>query len=362
MPLVHDTLQAYTWLLNTYLPSLFPDPPPPPSGFYPIKPIQRPLLIYGSYLGGTLATSLALTESYTSTNQKTKIHSLVVHNGIFDWTPFSTTPDPVLLDKSSIPPYISTPDLYSQKPWTTDILHTLKTRLFPSPSQTFDAFASPILFFRRPGIEVPQRWPIPPPPKSESSSSPDSPTEELPVPPSLEDFPSPPDDPDDSDIGSPPSNLWDDELEDHPHEPLETSRKSHLIFPPPKSLLKLPRSLFLYSKFSLPDSMGSDGKVQKGRGKDNENEITSDEADEKFEVFREQAEEMQRVMQRSIKLHELRDRIRWDDECDPEAIAGERVSVKGVGWGAVKGGGGIAEAEEAELESVVKGWFEEGGL
>jgi hypothetical protein len=344
--LVHDTLQAYTWLLNTYLPPLFPDPPPPPSGFYPIKPIQRPLLIYGSYLGGTLATSLALTESHTSANQRTKIHSLVVHNGIFDWTPISTTPDPVLFNKSSISPYISTPDLYSQKPWTTDTLHSLKTRLFPSPSQTFDAFASPILLFRRPGIEVPQRWPIPaPPPKSESSSSPDSPTEELPVPPSLEDFPSPPDDPEDYDMGSPPSNLWDDEPEEHPHEPLVTSRKTHLVFPPPNSALKLPRSLFLYSKSPLPDSIRDD-----------------DRTDEKFEVFREQAEEMQKVMQRSIKMHELRDRIRWDDECDPDAIAGERVSVKGVGWGAVKGGGGIAEAEEAEVESVVKGWFEEGGL
>jgi hypothetical protein len=108
--------------------------------------------------------------------------------------------------------------------------------------------------------------------------------------------------------------------------------------------------------------MEDDGRVLKEGGEESETEITGDGADEKCDVFREQAEEMQRLMHRSIKLYELRDRIKWDDECDPQAIAGERVSVRGVGGAAVEGGGGTVEAEEAEVERVVKGWFEEGGL
>ncbi|KAM3079502.1 hypothetical protein ACMFMG_005923 [Clarireedia jacksonii] len=382
---LHDTLQAYTWLLNSYLPSLSTNPPPSSSSFHAQKPIQRPLLIYGSYLGGTLATSLALTESYAYTNRPTHIHSLVVYNAILDWTPFSTTPDPVLFDKSSIPSYISSPELYSQKPWTTDTLHTLKTRLFPSPSQTFDAFASPLLFFRRPGTEVPKRWPIPPPspnstsPSSSSSHADSTVSEDFPVSnpedaPShyLEDFTSP-DDPDESDFESPPSNFWDDELEEHPHESLQKSRKSHLIFPPRNSLLRLPRSLFLYSASSTPD-MVKDGTVLKGGQETSPTEIQSDEEGEMFDVFKEQAEEMQKLMKRSIMMHELGDRIRWDEDCDAEAISGERVSVRSIGLLAVEGGGDRIEEdrdgktgkeegeEEAEVGRVVKGWLEEGGL
>jgi len=57
-----------------------------------MKVVQRPILVYGSFLGATLATSLALTESFASKNLPTRIAGLVAKNGVYDWTEVATSP------------------------------------------------------------------------------------------------------------------------------------------------------------------------------------------------------------------------------------------------------------------------------
>ncbi|KAF5870568.1 uncharacterized protein Bfra_009957 [Botrytis fragariae] len=358
---VHDTLQTYSWLLKSYLPSLLQEPKPLDSTYFynNPKPIQRPLLIYGSYLGGTLATSLALTESFTSSFSPTKIHSLIVHNGIFDWTPISTTPDPSIFhsasaDSSQNLSYnrLSTLDLYESSPWTTLTLHALKTRLFSSPSQTFDPFASPILFFRTSGISVPQRWPIPPPASPPPSSI--SPTETS----SSEstdfieanDFSPYPDPqfpyPDLS------NEYATEEEEEEPHEALFESRKSNLLFPPAKSSLRIPRSLFTYSSFLFAGEKAYDisQDISQDEGKIEE----KDEGEKENNIFKQQAQELTKLMRRSVVMHELKERVQWDEDCDADETAKERVTemeVGDAGWdGAV------------ERDTVVREWIDEGGL
>ncbi|TGO62404.1 hypothetical protein BOTNAR_0114g00020 [Botryotinia narcissicola] len=358
---VHDTLQTYSWLLKSYLPSLLPEPQPLDSTYFykNPKPIQRPLLIYGSYLGGTLATSLALTESFTSSFLPTKIHSLIVHNGIFDWTPISTTPDPSIFhsisaDSSKNLSYnrLSTLDLYESSPWTTLTLHAVKTRLFSSPSQTFDPFASPILFFRTAGIAVPQRWPVPPPASLPPSSFPPTETSSFQSAGSIEadDFSRYPDPqfphPDLS------NEYATEEEEEEPHEALLESRKSNLIFPPTKSSLQIPRSLFTYSPFPFAEEKAYDisQNISPDEGKIEE----KDEGEKENNIFKQQAQELTKLMRRSVVMHELKVRVLWDEDCDADETAKERVAemeVGDAGWdGAV------------ERDTVVREWIDEGGL
>ncbi|KAF7861844.1 hypothetical protein EAF04_007726 [Stromatinia cepivora] len=341
---LHDTLQAYSWLLNRYLPylllggrsldttSLINHP----------QPIQRPLLIYGSYLGGTLATSLALTESYNSPLLPTNIQSLIVHNGIFDWTPISTTPDPSIFPSESSnssspkPSYndLSTLELYTHSPWTSRTLHALKTRLFPSPSQTFDPFASPLLFFRNPGIQVPQRWPIPPPLSSSSSPSRRPPSSS---PTNKQTSPKPAINSTESDNfppytnpSSPPQNprnktstLSSTSDEEYPHEPLLESRKANLYFPHPNSSLQTPRSLFTYSSSTAQNSTTQTHMKEK---------------EEDQNIFKQQAQELSKLMRRSIRESEFKKGVK-------------EVEIEEEGWDG-----------ERERERLVREWIEEGGF
>jgi hypothetical protein len=43
-----------------------------------------------------------------------------------------------------------------------------------------------------------------------------------------------------------------------------------------------------------------------------------------------QAEEMVRLMRRSILLHEFKDRVLWDEDLDPEAAASSRVQLSSL--------------------------------
>jgi hypothetical protein len=165
---LHDTLHAFSWLTEEYLPSLTTsksvskatDYPSPPPSSYTNKNKLRPLLIYGTYLGGTLATSLALTESRT-TKLSTNIHGLIVLNGIFDWTSVATTKPPSSLDSLATN---SLDRIASNAPLTLRHLHALKQNLFATPSGCFDSFASPTLFFRSPGTSIPTLFPGTKPP------------------------------------------------------------------------------------------------------------------------------------------------------------------------------------------------------
>lgn len=226
-------------------------------------------------------------------------------------------------------------------------LHALKTRLFSSPSQTFDPFASPILFFRTSGISVPQRWPIPPPASPPPSSIPPTETSSIESTDSVEadDF-SPYPDPrfPDPDL----SNEYATEEEgEEPHEALPESRKSNLIFPPAQSSLRIPRSLFTYSSFPFAGEKAYDisQNISQDKRKVGEKENN---------IFKQQAQELTKLMRRSVVMHELKVRVLWDEDCDADETAKERVTEMEVGDAAWDGA--------VEKDTVVGEWIDEGGL
>jgi hypothetical protein len=59
-----------------------------------------------------------------------------------------------------------------------------------------------------------------------------------------------------------------------------------------------------------------------------------------------QAEEIVRLMRRSVQLHEFKERVQWDEDLDPESAAEERVGISGFG--------GLEEEEK-----VVREWIED---
>ncbi|KAL8951336.1 MAG: hypothetical protein Q9222_002701 [Ikaeria aurantiellina] len=125
---IHDTLAAYDWIRTHLLPH-HPNPPPQ-------------IATCGSLLGGSLATTLALTEC-----SPTGITACAVHNPIADWsTPF--------------PP----PQNQRGKALT-----SLRATSFAKSEHRYDPFASPLLFFRTPAFELP-----PPPSPFASVMSPTS--------------------------------------------------------------------------------------------------------------------------------------------------------------------------------------------
>jgi hypothetical protein len=275
------------------------------------------LLIYGSYLGGTLATSLALTESHVSRSALTNIHGLIVQNGIFDWTSVATTKDPLLTSTLPNPnPEAHNALLHSvstSTPYTLQTLHTLKPALFTHPASAFDAFASPILFFRSAGLSTPSAFPGTKPSPSSATSTKlddvaglslsDSEREDL-----L------------SMIGA--------EVESVPDEAVEVGRRSHLKFPPAGSGLKIPRSLFLYSGGAAREVVGK-GKKRGVKGTE----------------VKQQTDAMVGLLRRSVVSYEFKDRAHWDEDLDPHAASEARVRMQEVG--------------EWEEEKAVREWMED---
>ncbi|EED22039.1 conserved hypothetical protein [Talaromyces stipitatus ATCC 10500] len=152
---VHDTLAGLDWVLQTLRPGL--------------------LFVFGSNIGGSLATMLSLTESQ-------HIHVVAAHEPVCDWTGLDDycTIDPQIftgsghtiggnklvivaegdeMQKSSAQPtQTKQPSKHRRKAAPSDLVPLLNTRryLFDSPSKYFDPFASPMLFLRSAGKDVPK--------------------------------------------------------------------------------------------------------------------------------------------------------------------------------------------------------------
>jgi hypothetical protein len=362
---LHDVLQAYSYLLQTLLPHYSQ---PPPSSSSPTSSLtgtrrtlystssttkitQRPILIYGSYLGGTLATSLALTESFASKNLPTRIAGLISKNGIYDWTDIATAPAPPADPSTATEPLEPESDFLEKGTWDSKILYTLREKLFREPGGAFDPFASPSLFFRTAGIAVPKTWPLssddnpptaPAPPSPAASSTNAASTSSSPLINHLEEdifYPTP--DPSlvtDVDVNEFGGRRGRDggELE------LEVSRKAHLKYPPKDSGLKIPRSLFLYSTTPTSTSTSPSSTSPSMAAKEGE-DITP----------KTEAEEITKLMRRSLMLHEFKDRRMWDEDLDPSAAVEERVQLSPIPAFAVS-----HEEEEVEARTVVE-WLNE---
>ncbi len=106
------------------------------------------LAVYGDLVGGGLATMLALTECRRG--QLGAITSAAVHNPIVDW---------VSVDEKATPGGRKALDTRLLNNSATDLQREavlrLRSQFFSKPSDYFDPFASPILFFRSAGKSVP---------------------------------------------------------------------------------------------------------------------------------------------------------------------------------------------------------------
>lgn len=134
---IHDVCEAFTYILSSILPSLFPSADK--------NPLDAPnVYITGSHIGGALATTLALTEPNA-------ISAITVHNPMADWVSL----DEHILPNASAKMKKVTVDPEYISAAARSIIDA-RTQLFPTPSAYFDPFASPALFLRAPGRDTPR--------------------------------------------------------------------------------------------------------------------------------------------------------------------------------------------------------------
>lgn len=264
---IHDAARAYDWIVENLGPSSY---------------TRRDMYIYGSYLGASLATSLALTETHP--HERMGIRGCVAYNGIYNWTMF--LPDhpinkmPKLRSMNILEEILSGPD----EPNFLE-LKQHSGALFGRPDNLFDPFASPCLFFHTPGLLVPPSF-------DASAIAPETLLPDL-------------------------SALADD-IQDV-LAPLKPPRKSALVFPPRKSTLKIPEILLLHSTPPpLPPSL------QRRRQRRKKDYLGNS--------FRAQADELAGLMQRSINKVELKERSKWDEDFEGwNDEATRRVQVHDTG-------------------------------
>lgn len=199
-------LAGYDWVLKHLVHGTSaPDGAWSPSG-------PRRIGVYGEITGGGLAAMLALTESHIG---RSGIGAAAVANPVVDWTfPDTVTNHQREHDEAEYVDQNTTgkrkqrlkpspPDSWTafgqEGPIRAPDLLSLHQRIFSKPEQYFDPFASPLLFFRSPGIDIP---------------------------------------PEDSPTPTPGPDPLSSTLED---EPATKRRKAHRRFPPSGSGLRLPK-------------------------------------------------------------------------------------------------------------------------
>ncbi|KAI0433734.1 hypothetical protein F5Y09DRAFT_328758 [Xylaria sp. FL1042] len=283
---LHDTLKAYTWIVENLAPSTY---------------VRRDIYVYGSYLGASLAASLTLTEAHP--HERMAVRGCVAYNGIYNWTMFLPDHPINRLPKSVSRNFLENPLLLPADPDFQE-MKQMTSELFNKPSDLFDPFASPCLFFHTPGLLVPPSF-------NESAIPPAS---------SLTDL------------------HWLPEETIEQLLPLSHPRKSPLIFPPRQSTLKIPEMLLLHDPAPpLPPSL------LRRRQRRKKNNVGNN--------FRTQAEKLANLMRRSINKVELKERMKWDEDIGQwNEEAERRVQVHDVS----RKGDSFAEAwlEERMISSL----------
>ncbi|KAL1867870.1 hypothetical protein Daus18300_006145 [Diaporthe australafricana] len=311
---IHDTLFAYEFLIEHLS--------PPPNDTTGSRLTRRPVYVYGSYLGASLASSLALTESHT--HQPMAIRGLLAFNGIFNWT--TLLPDhpnnKLLLDD------VIDTDSPSGNDKDVGFMKELMPSHFHQPANLFDPFASPVLFFHTAGMLVPTSFTerlLPYMSHGSDSSAQDpfdqayvySDPEDPPPPPLYEDIEA---DTETEDTNTDTSSSADSTLAPS----LKPPRKGYVTFPPRLSSLKIPETLLMHT--TPPQVPGQDqgqGRRTAAQWRRLQNAENS---------FAAQALGLAGMMRRSVNMFELRERMRWDVEFGGWAgEAARRVQVEDVG-------------------------------
>ncbi|KAL7622241.1 hypothetical protein AAE478_007744 [Parahypoxylon ruwenzoriense] len=288
---IQDAARAYYWIAENLIPS---------------HGMRRRVYVYGSYLGASLATSLALTE--TKPDEQTAIQGCIAYNGIYNWTMF--LPGYHKGQKGKKITQSADPEFLKLK-------QRIKA-LFEKPDNLFDPFASPCLFFHSPGLFVP--------PSFYTSGF------------SLESFPAA--------RSLPPKTLA--EI----LKKLKPPQEGRLIYPPRDSELEIPETLLLST---VPQPPPSHRKGQRGRMRHFENN------------FETQAKELAKLMQHSVDrieeesaakkngvVHPAEEIPTRDDvEGSTEEIPGRKVQIHGVEFGS----GNFKLSREAE--DLAAAWLQE---
>jgi hypothetical protein len=152
---IHDTLAGLDWVLQNLRP--------------------EKLCIFGAHVGGSLATMLALTESRS-------VQAIAAYEPICDWTGLDEycSVDPEDVEQDFTENHAKERDITDQlevfqtaaaqlkvkkrkkkglAPVDLAPLLAAREQFFETPSNYFDAFASPLLLLRSPGKDVPQIFP-----------------------------------------------------------------------------------------------------------------------------------------------------------------------------------------------------------
>lgn len=346
---VHDTLFAYEFLIEHLS--------PPPDETTGSRFQRRPVYVYGSYLGASLASSLGLTESHT--HQPMAIRGLLAFNGIFNWT--TLLPDHPN-NRLTLDDLLEVESLDGNDK-DVRFMKELMPSHFHQPANLFDPFASPVLFFHTAGMLVPTSFTERSSPnlsqgfldavdqlsaRSTTSDAEDpydqayvySDPEDPPPPTPYEDIETDME----TDAGTEDTNTDTSSSADSPIPPgsPKPPRRGYVAFPPRASSLKIPDTLLMHT--TSPPGPAVPGSVQGQRRrlalwkrlKGAENS------------FGTQALGLAGLMRRSVNLYELRERAKWDIEFagwDTEAL--RRVQVHDVGV-ADRGAGGFGLGVQGE--------------
>lgn len=259
---IHDTLFAYSWLVENLA----------PEGLQ-----RRDIYVYGSHLGGSLATALSLTEAHP--HMRFAVRGVISYNGVYNWTMF-------LPDHAINRPYKRTKNPAPRRRQQVEDSHLYRLQellpaFFRAPVDMFDPFASPSLFFHNPGLAVPEASYVMTAEETAALLA-----------------------------------LADPEAAAAAQHARVAAHKSHLVFPPRASTQKIPEALLLYdSPVAAPSKTGR-RTVASGRGNTMEN----------------QARELAELMRRSVDKVELKERRRWDEDVDLwQGEAERRVQLCEVG-------------------------------
>ncbi|KAI0113210.1 hypothetical protein F4814DRAFT_338912 [Daldinia grandis] len=247
---IHDALIGYSWIVKN---------------LGPPEDVRRNVYLYGSYLGASLAMSLALTEAHP--NERMAVQGCIALNGIYNWTkflpdhPINNPPKPYrTLGRITPRQY----DLHFQQ------LKYCVEVLFASPSGLFDPFASATMFFHSPPLLVP----------------PDFTTSAL------------------SPKASPLANVsLPDPTTGEPRLVLKHPNKGHLIFPPKEFQLEIPATLLLHTE---PPPLWHSHSKMPPKWNEKKGEMENN--------FKTQAKELATFMRGSIDRIELGTMFSWDDD------------------------------------------------
>lgn len=269
---VHDTLFGYDWIIKNLAP--------------PQKQ-RRGIYVYGSYLGASLGAALGLTESHPQ--QRMAVRGFATYNGIYNWTTFLPG-HPVNKAKEGGKLSDLLP-LVADEGSTFHYMRQQIPALFKTPSNLFDPFASPILFFHTAGMLVPSNF--------SPSNLPSALTQAI-----------------DALSGDGLLCPTTAAIEMMP----KTPRKGYLTFPPRKSTLGIPKSLFLHGA-APPEPVRA-----RRRGKSDRKPRLG------ANSFATQAEELAALMRRSINKLELKEHLENGQEIDdPDREPERRVRVVDTG-------------------------------